>query len=531
MCLPSIRSLAVVVSMATAFSPGSVLAQPPSPGGNTDRWIFPDPARRIVVVAAVPSEDDLPAGRELAVDDPLRSAIEAELDDPFYRSIVRLAQAARNVAGDADGPNVLYLSDEEGGFARRGVRLLAADGELRLPRLNYVDLVVDRERLAAGELDIFAHEMGHAMMNTLWPRLGEGGESRVSPKMHLSMGVTDDFTALFEGFGIHFERQTHDRVPRYRDRFAAKLRRADNGPTWWHSTIDSELRQNAVVQNRYIFERLLPQGIDLATLSPEQRLLLAHATPIFDPTRLRNARQMVASEGVVATLLDRLAASGAIAGSWGDPSFYRPFLAAVPETWRPDEIFTPGENVYLKQFGVWARLDAEPDDGSRPLLTRVLEAWAGLFPGDREELWRIALGTTVGRTVDRELGERFLAMTRAGVLGDYAAYAAAREAYAERFETTLARLVAGKLRFDAEVGPELWVEVPGVTIRHALWAPEPRAPLRFDLNAADAIELSMLPGVNAAKAAEIVAARAARGAFRSLDEVRALGVALSPPGP
>jgi hypothetical protein len=520
------RLVRVVVLLASPLAADRMAAEPAAPADPSDRWIFPDPSRRIVVATAVATAGDLPAGRELAADDPLRRAIEAELDDPFYRSVVRLAQAARNLAGDAEGPNLLYLSNEEGGFARRGVTLLADGGERQLPRLNYVDLVVDRERLATGELDIFAHELGHAMMNTLWPRLGEGGESRVSPKMHLSMGVTDGFTAIFEGFGIHFERQTHDRVALYRDRFAAKLRRADNAATWWHSTIDGELRQNAVVQNRYVFARLLPQGVDLASLTPEQRLLLAHATPIFDPTRLRNARQMLASEGVVATLFDRLSASRELAESWREPAFYRRFLAVAPPELAPAEVFTPYENVYLKQFWIWSRLNAEVDDGARPLLVRYLETWLAEFPADREPLLRLALGTTVGRTVDRELGERFLAMTRAGLLGDYAAYGAARAAYAERFEATLARLVAGELRLDAEVGPELWVEAPGVTIRRALWSPEPRSPLRFDLNAADEVELATLPGVDAAKAAALVAAREARGSFRSLGEMRSLGVAL-----
>jgi hypothetical protein len=501
-------------------------ARPAASADASDRWIFPVPARRIALARATGRSGELRAGRELERDDPLRAAIAAELDAPFYRSMIRLAQAARNLAGDTDGPNVLYLSQDEGGFARQGLALTDADGEHRYPGLNYVDLVVDPARLEGGELDVFAHELGHAMMNTLWPRLGVGAESRLSPKMHLSMGVTDSYTALFEGFGIHFERLTHDRIADYRQQFAAKLRRPDNASTWWHSTIDGELRQNAVLQNRYIFERQLPLGIDLAALSPEERLLLAHATPIFDPTRLRNAQQMLASEGVVATILERIAASEPLATSWREAEFYRPFLASEPPELRPEELFTSFENLYLKHFWVWRTLDAADDEGARPLLVRYLETWIAAFPADRETLLGIALGTTVGTTCDPELGRRFLAVTRAGVLGDYAGYRQARVAYEERFAQILRRLVDGSLALDAEVGPELWIEVPGVTIRHALWSPEPRSPLRINLNTADALELAALPGVDATRAADLLARRAERRYFRSLDELRELGVEL-----
>lgn len=56
---------------------------------------------------------------------------------------------------------------------------------------------------------------------------------------------------------------------------------------------------------------------------------------------------------------------------------------------------------------------------------------------------------------------------------------------------------------------------------------DPVAPI--DLNRATAEELETLPGIGAAKAAAIVAAREAQGGFRSLDElegVRGIGPAL-----
>jgi competence protein ComEA len=51
-------------------------------------------------------------------------------------------------------------------------------------------------------------------------------------------------------------------------------------------------------------------------------------------------------------------------------------------------------------------------------------------------------------------------------------------------------------------------------------ADDPRLELRLDLNAASPAELEALPGVGPALAARIAAHRAARGPFRSVDDLR-----------
>jgi hypothetical protein len=126
-----------------------------------------------------------------------------------------------------------------------------------------------------------------------------------------------------------------------------------------------ELRQAAVLQNRYVFERLLPAGYDLDTMTVEERLMLAHATPIFDPSRLRNAQQMLASEGVLATIFYRIASSEELGAAYREPGFYRAFLARdAPKGARPEELFTPLENVMLKHLWVWRTLDGEGEGDS-----------------------------------------------------------------------------------------------------------------------------------------------------------------------
>ena len=239
----------------------------------TDDLVFPDPDRKIVLVSADTGRYEMRRGTRLAAEVPLSIHINKELSHPFIQSLIRLNQCSRNLAGNDQGPNVLFLSQDQGGFARQGLVLNDNGRTATYPELNYVDLVIDPDRLEAGELDIFTHELGHVMMNNIWTQLGSGAKQYLSPKMHVSMGVTDYYTAIYEGFGEYFQRLTHEEIPLYQEKFGIRLRRPDNSVAAWHSTIDEELRINAVLQNQYIFRKLLPQGKSLEVLSEEERIL------------------------------------------------------------------------------------------------------------------------------------------------------------------------------------------------------------------------------------------------------------------
>ncbi len=465
-----------------------------------DNLIFPDPSRKIILVNAAKSEGKPKKGRELPVNDPVSALISKELEHPYYAALIRLNQCSRNYGGNTAGPNVLYLSQNEGGFARQGLELLDGPQAGTYPDLHYVDLVVDATQLSQGKLDIFAHELGHVMMGNIWTSFEAGLEARYSPKMHCSMGVTDQFTAVFEGFGEHFQLLTQENIPLYYELFSRRFRRSDNTVLAWHSSIDEEARLHGVLDNRYLHRRLMPAGYEFDSLSAEQRILLEHASPVFDPTRVRNAQELLACEGWAATVFYRIAHDTALANRYAGAAFYRSFLIRdFPAGVTPRDVFSPFENILLKHFAVWKALNTR-DLKNKAVLIEYVRLWTELFPTDREPMLRLFIGASAGATVDAALPRQYEALCRAGVLGDYRAYAEA---------------------LDANVGPELWIEHPTLQIRHALWMPEPTSPLRVNVNNAGLEELAAFWGRE--KALQVLLERDRVGYFRSMEEVKALG--------
>jgi len=366
-----------------------------------DPLIFPNPEEKICLVRTAGRDGDILMGEKLGKDDPLAKKILEQLEFPYHRSVIKLSQCARNLMADTKGPNVLFHSETEGGFPRQGLILKQKEKQEKYPVLYYVDLVVDEQRVARGELDIYSHELGHVMMlNIMGDEIPDGR----STKQHVSMGITDYTTAFFEGWGIHFQRLAFDDVPFYRDTYRDSLDYSRSFARTWHSNIDQGLRLNGVVENSSIHRKLLPER-DIASLDLEELILLEHTSLLFDGTRLRNAQQMLSSEGVLATLFYRINTNKILQNNFRENAFYDRFLLRpIPAGTTPKEIFTPLENVFLKNFHVWEKMKGRLNPES-VILIEFIQEWGRSFPEDREEILKLFVMTTVGKTVTQELGK------------------------------------------------------------------------------------------------------------------------------
>jgi hypothetical protein len=485
---------------------------------DADKLVFPDPAHEIWIVRSSPANSTLPAGTRLPESDPLAAKILAELRLPFHHSVIKLSQCSRNLAGRNKGPNVLYLSGNEGGFPRHGLALRNGNQTIEFPDLNYVDLVLDDKAVAAGDLSIYSHELGHVMMFNIWEHFPE----RESVKQHVSMGVTDRALAFLEGWGEHFQRLAYDAIPRYQIAFRDGFDFKKSTRSLWHSLVDEELRIDGVLRNDYIWQKMTPAAGPEA-LNLEQSILLEHTSPIFDRTRLKNAQQMLACEGILATLFYRLDTSPVLRDHYAAPSFYERFLLSpIPAGQKANDIFTPFENVMLKNFWVWHRLN-EKAAGGTAIILEFLKEWAESFPQDKDEIWGIFLATTAGQTVSRELGRVFEETALYGMIGDYQRYTQSAGAYKKALAEWTAKVLTGTAAVDACVGPEIWVTNKNFLVRTTLWSEEGKKPLRIDLNTCSAFDLMTFPGLTAEKAATIIAAREKSGFFRSLDDARRRG--------
>lgn len=481
--------------------------------------IFPDPGEEICIVKAAGKSGGLLLGKKLNKDNPLAKKIQEQLDYPYHRSMIKLSQCARNLAADREGPNVLFLSQTEGGFPRQGLVLSQKEKTEKYPDLYYVDLVLDEERVTQGQLDIYSHELGHVMMLNI---MGDEIPDSRSTKQHVSMGITDYSIAFFEGWGIQFQRLAFDNIPFYRKTYYDALDYSRNFARAWHSNIDQSLRLNGVIENSYIYRKLLPE-VDLASLSLEELILLEHTSPLFDRTRLKNAQQMLSCEGVLATLFYRINTNPILQNNYLENAFYnRYLLRPMPADTSAKNIFTPLENVLLKNFFVWDKIRARLNLRNSILLEFIQE-WARSFPEDREEIIRIFIMTAVGKTVTQDLGKTYEALSYHGMIGDFRRYRELATQFSDEASSLVQKLLKGELHLDANLGPQIWVENKDFLIRTTLWAPEKKRPLSVNLNTASIYELASFPRIGMAKAKELIKTREELGYFISQEQIKNLG--------
>lgn len=483
-------------------------------GPEIAKYIYPDARVKISLIEAEGREGRLLLGKPMAVDSPLAKKIVAELRMPFHESVIKLNQCSRNLAGDDEGPNVLFLSRNEGGFPRQGLAIRETDSEavVRYPKLNYVDLVLNEQRVDMGMMDIFSHELGHVMMMNVWPEFPQGRSS----KQHVSMGVTDYATAFFEGWGIHFQRLAYERVEKYRVSFDDSFHYSRATGGLWHSNLDKELRLNAVLQNKYIYKKLLP-GLDTSTMSMAELILLEHTSPHFDMTRLKNAQQMLSCEGVLATLFYRISSNPTLQNGYRTKDFYSRFLISeLPGGIAIQDVFSPFENVMLKNFWVWHELKGRLSEDD-VIAVEFIKQWGRSFPEDREEILKVFLMTTVGMTVSPKLAVPFEQMAYYGMIGDMTSFREYFPQYQAAFKTIFNEVLGGEVELDSNVGPQLWLRNGDFLLPSTLWNPDSRVPLMVNLNTASEFDLASFKGITRDAAVEIIRKRDRIGYFPNLD--------------
>jgi hypothetical protein len=387
----------------------------------------------------------------------------------------------------------------------------------------FVDMVVEGRDLDIGAIDgleaIYAHELGHLVMAAL----AGPAPRKASSSMHFITVRTDPWYAFTEGFGEHFQ-------PVALDHYAARVPGARRNPPpsaretfwrsrlerelaegcwicpanlrflWWHGRAEQRLRDAPLRDNLFVHGVVLPDPLQREGRPAAEARMYRDATPPTAYAPLKNASQMLSSEGVIASLFYRLASDARLRSSYREPAFYRAFLsggeAALLDRLSLEEIVTPAENVYLKAFDVM-HAGFEWDDA--PALSLV-SAWAARFPEDAPALYEVFLDVTRGVTVEQE-----------------AAFAHKVPGYLAGLRD---RLLAGSARLDGNLGKPLWIFSPGMTLGMGLYryVPIPQS-FTFDLNAADAADLRAVSGVSALLASAILRAREARGAFGAVADL------------
>jgi hypothetical protein len=437
-------------------------------------------------------------GREYPVvrlaDDALRPAFAALFASGFPRAVLALDRLARELAGATVGAcselreaTLIYLSLEDGGYARAGFWYGEADGGLAFCNLHFVDVTADIEALEDGSLEeLIAHEMGHVYLRRLWGDLPPGA----SRNFHSAFAITDYVTAMDEGFAAALQplAEQYSMTPALRSEAWGEA--APNAADLWFSRIDRRIRKDGIRRNVFV-HRTVPGEAGPGGVEP------------FDWMSLKTGQEMLSSEGLVGTVVYRLLAS-----------------QAMPDTSCTElpGLSGPLGCRFRKLFAAFDAMRGQLDAAQSPLIL-LIETYAELFPDERDALYRLFIETTFGATLDEGLRQAALTAMRAGAVGDIASFVPGLQDLRASQSSATGRAVAGTLRLDAAVGPQLWLAAPEKLIREAPWSNAPTLPLTVNLNTARAGEL-MAMGLTADGASALLVARDTGGSFSSLADAR-----------
>ena len=414
-------------------------------------------------------------------------------------------------------PMYLLLSNQEGGFARFGFWLARANGTRELVMAGYVDLVVSQEGIDSGGFEeIFCHELGHLILRSLLGDLSHGP----SRKMHQSMTVTDYPTAFDEGYAEHFQPLARDETKN------PTLRKIQSGTgttdlnLLWLSNLDGQLRTDGVKRNLFVHRKAPPAANAGQVADLYQVFLRGETSTQFLAGAFKNAQEMLASEGVIATLFYRLVNRDSLRNPYREPAFYSQFLEAnAGKDIDPQKEISPYENVNLKLFAALRQIAPQAGDSSRPLAIALIDAYAKLFPEEAKTAYALFLATTYGATASQETVASFEGAAVPGQVGDLDLYRHNSRAAFSLLDQIIDRATKGNLALDANLGPELWLLNEDFKIAPEVWNRERSLPISINLNTASEPELMTLPGVDSELAARIVAARHSRGYFRSMEDL------------
>lgn len=452
-----------------------------------------NPEVHVVFVEPAGTAEDLGVEAYRVVTDPARiQTYESWMANESARRALDLyARAwASTPRGRSGEPPVYHVALVPGGnHAAVGLRLVDDPDPETHARTSFIQLAPEEWVFGTTLL----HETGHVVLSML-----NGGEEipkrEIAAISHTTAALTDRGTAFDEGFAIHLETLAahfasedwlRDRYHHRRFRFGVadllgEFHRPAGDLLSFSQTV---ARYHEVRENHFAFAPAYT-GPDYLRVQLEKSR---------DLSRLRDANQLLQSEGFYASFFFSLLVRGADA----------PTLDLVRE--RQGKVLA----AMAEMLGAGKRT---ADD---PFLLLFVDSYLRRFPGEAAEVIDVLLDLSHGVFVDREASTLWRDHYLGALRLDLA------ERHNEKLEAARSRWRVEVLR-DSKVlhrnlGPQIRVEVAGPTVTLVAFG-EP-APLSFDLNTVEDGVLRLIPGITDTEVAGWIRAREER-AFADVEDFR-----------
>lgn len=479
---------------------------------NIDEYIFPNLEEKICIVKAENSNEL--KGHKLSKSSKLYNIIMEELNYPFFKSMIKIFQCSRNVTKNTCGPNVLYLSENEGCFPRTGLHIKEGDSYRYFPKLNYVDLVLDQSRVLNGEMYIYTHELAHTILKNLWPNFPSGKSSIP----HFSQCITDYFTAFDEGFAEQFERTTCDEINKYSEIKRRNFNFESNFLKLWICKFDEDLRYDGVMKNKFIYKKFVPK---LDNLNIEDSLLLEQVSPHFDTTKLKTGGEILSCEGAVATIFYNIFTDEILQNNYISEHIYNKFLIKpLLNDIDIKDVFNPYENVLIK--ALWSMhnmTDNIKEDA--PVLINFIETWCNCFPYDKERIINIFVNITAGKTIENNVGSIYEKIAIEGMFGRADSIVKSINCYKNAIGDLCKKVTDGKLDIGKSVPKEIWIENKKVTGPKISFSASNDLPMKINLNTASFKQLMSFSEITVQTANKIIGDRN-NGIFITSENVKSV---------
>jgi hypothetical protein len=303
-------------------------------------------------------------------------------------------------------PAYLALTDNQGGFAKKGFVINLNGEKIQKPESFYVDINKNTlERPMASLMSVtqlYPHELGHIMYRLL-SYADDVEENSKNVNIHFFSLVTDNQIAFNEGFAEHIEniarlyetnREIVEGFNADSTQIAHSSKRAVKG---FERDFKIPLRigfyrismlawyQRFEDYKRYAYSfdaRSRYANASISTFNRQNDLIFRNSGVAIDPDHMRNKPQLMASEGTVSTFFTQLAKTR-IKDLYTDREFYNSFVMEDFITNDPEERFSPLQNLFAKYFFVLDR-HVVFQDSDKAQLIDFIEGYMKEFPEESE---------------------------------------------------------------------------------------------------------------------------------------------------
>ena len=370
--------------------------------------------------------------------------------------------------------------------------------------LFYLALNTEWDSLDDGELEkIFGHEYSHLLLYLM----NYDPSNCYSNKFHDVTAVTDPYTAFSEGFAEHLELVSYENgLEDYAEEEFSGLWDIGLDIEAWTSYRSKQLRYHAVKNNRFVYEKIVP---DIEDRSDFVELHLDHLTSsAFLPEKVKNGSQVLASEGSISSIFYHIYSDKFFKNEYMDDEFYGRFGTSRDEV-------KPIENLYLKIFYVISKIDMV--NSPQPMID-FIKIYGEKFPKEREELYKLFLKLTHYTTVSEEAADRFGEHYLVGRRGNMEKFKESLLSLREFKEDVNEKVLDGKVELDEALHPQIWVENKDYQIPPCPWIPDNTVNYIFDLNTASLADMMSLTDMDHDDAKKIMNIRREKGGFKSFDD-------------